>query len=105
MQRAEDRHRKGCYKQSYASYHVAKCESFQDLLDFLSKNEKNNGPIISYTRPEGVEHTYDSLVSRIKMVIYGEKIQWITRAEGLRAKVAELALAQNYSEKMPNELL
>jgi hypothetical protein len=105
MQRAEDRHRGGCYKQSYASYKRANCESFEGLLDFLKKNEENNGPIISYSRVQSVEHTYQNICRGIKNVRAGGPINSITRSQGLRAKVAELVLANNYGSTIPDELL
>ena len=89
------------YKQSYASYHIERCGSFQELLDFLEKNERNNGIIVSYSRNTPREHTYLGIVSKIRLVLAGDNIQWITRSEGLRAKVAELVLSHNYGEAIP----
>jgi hypothetical protein len=90
-----------CYKQSYAEHHIAKCGTFQELLEFLEKNERLNGPIISFSRGYPIEHPYSMLINKIRAVKHGSFINWITRAEGLRAKVAELVLANNYDTDMP----
>ena len=105
MQEAKDRHIGACYKQSYLAYHIAACESFKELLDLLEKNEKlGNQPLTSFSRSEPKEFTYAVICMTIRQVRNGGQIQWIARAEGLRAKVAELVLSNNYGDVIPEDI-
>jgi len=84
------------YKQSYLSYHISKCGNFQELLDLL----KQKG-----IKPKGEEWSYKRLCFLILTVNEGAPINYITRENGLRAKVAELVLAKNYGLPLPEELI
>jgi len=93
------------YKQSHMSYHIAECGSFKELLDLLKKSEHDgNGPIVSHSRTVEKEHSYDKICKGIKAVRRGLPINYITRAMGLRAKVAELVMANNYGDAIPEDL-
>lgn len=95
-----------CYKQTYLSYHIAKCESYKELLDLIKKGEElGNTPITSFSRSEPKEYNYKDVCGSIKRVRGGGPINWVTRAEGLRAKVAELHLANNYGNEIPEDIM
>lgn len=49
------------------------------------------------TPEQEIQVTLDVIRAQSR-VRYGERIQFITRANGLRAKVAELVLANNYGD-------
>jgi hypothetical protein len=88
------------YKQTILSHQIAAAEDFSTLLGAI----KEYGPIISYSRPQPIEHSHLYCIRQIKRVLAGGPINLITRAEGLRAKVAELVLAKNYGDPLPKEL-
>jgi hypothetical protein len=89
------------YKQTFLSYHIAQAEDFEALLSVVEQH----GPLISYSRPQPEEYNRNRCAIGIKRIMAGGPINMVTRAEGFRAKVAELILAKNYGEPLPKVLV
>ena len=87
------------YKTDYLTYHIGKCESFQELVDVL-----RDQTIISYSRPISKEYSFEKLCRSIQGAAMSEQITFCTRAHGFRAKVAELLMSHNYGDPIPEEL-
>lgn len=73
---------------------VIRAQSWIELKSIIKKY----APFISYSRTHPEEWSEERLLKNMDRVRYGERIQFITRANGLRAKVAELVLANNYGD-------
>ena len=72
--------------------HVINCDTYQELKEVIHKY----APFYSYSRSSPKEWTEKLLLNNIGKVRKGGPIQLITRVNGLRAKVAELILSNNY---------
>ena len=88
------------YKVSYLDYHIAKCGSFQELLDTLEGHE-----MVSHSKYPPRRHDRAKAIRSIAAVLKGGRLQYCTRAHGFRAKVAELALTGNYGDPFPYEIV
>ena len=74
---------------------IIDCGFYADLKKVIIEN----APFISYTRKVVREWSVDRLLTNIKRIREKEvDINAITRVNGLRSKVAELILADNYGE-------
>jgi hypothetical protein len=74
---------------------VMDCNSHRELRSVI----KELAPFVSNSRMQPVEHHADLLMEKIYLVINrGHPLALITRENGLRAKVAELMVIQNYGE-------
>lgn len=73
---------------------IIDCNSFKEL----KKVVEENAPFISHSRSTPVEWTAEIILTRINDVRNGAAINAMTRVNGLRAKVAELVLADNYGD-------
>ncbi len=65
---------------------VKKCKTFAELETVI----RENAPFISYSRDTPIEWDADTLIRRILIVIDGNNLSNVTRANGLRDKVSEL---------------
>lgn len=79
---------------------IAGVGGFDELLIELKK-----GVIVSGSQARLVDWNYKSNVDAIKKVRWGLPINCLTRACGLRAKVCELIISNNYGDDIPAELL
>ena len=73
---------------------VIECDSYKELVKVI----RDNAPFISYSRNTPVEWTAERLIANIGAVRSGIPLNCITRANGLRSKVAELLLVDNYGD-------
>lgn len=67
---------------------VKNCKTFAELEAVI----RENAPFISNSRDTPIEWGADKLLRRIFMVIDGNDLSNVTRANGLRDKVRELCL-------------
>ena len=73
---------------------VLACESMADLRKVV----KELGPFISYSRPDAKAWGAEKILLSIIAIRQGATIIHMTRVNGLRAKVAELIMADNYGQ-------
>jgi hypothetical protein len=74
---------------------VIDCGSYKELCAVI----RERAPFISYSRNTSIEWSADRIISNIKVVRNGGAfINGITRVNGLRSKVAELIMANNYGD-------
>ena len=73
--------------------------SYQELVKIIEEV----GSFVSYSRPYPVRWDAEKIIQGIKLVRKGWGINAITRVCGLRAKVAELVLSDNYGEPWEEE--
>ncbi len=79
---------------------VIKCGSFQELLELMQKYQA----VTSHSRTTPITWDYDKIVRGIRRIRQGYPINNMTRTCGLRAKVAELTMGNNYEDPIPDEL-
>jgi hypothetical protein len=84
------------YKVGYMTYHIAECKNFDELLKLL----KENVLITS----DG-ELNYTDCCMQIAQAFATKVVQFCTRTDGFRAKVAELLMANNYGQDFPGDIL
>ncbi len=73
---------------------VLACESIADLRKVV----KELAPFVSHSRPEAEPWGEFKILASIEAIRQGATINHMTRVNGLRAKVAELILANNYGD-------
>jgi hypothetical protein len=73
---------------------VLACTTMSDLRKVV----KELGPFISYSRPDAKVWGAEKILLSIIAIRQGAAIEHMTRVNGLRAKVAELVLANNYGQ-------
>jgi len=81
-------------EESQVTLVVIKANSWLELKAVI----KQHAPFISYGKMTPKEWTEDQLLRNMELVRNGNPIQYVTRANGLRAKVAELILGKNYGD-------
>ena len=85
------------YKVSYMTYHIAECKNFDELLELLKEN------VILITHDGDLN--YNDCCLQIAQTFGTEKLQFCTRTDGFRAKVAELLMTNNYGQDFPGDIL
>jgi hypothetical protein len=73
---------------------IINCESYKELKAAVL----SLAPFISYSRGIPKEWTAEMVLDGITAIKAGHPINRMTRANGLRAKVAELILANDYGD-------
>ena len=73
---------------------VADCNSWMELKSLI----KSQAPFISWAKITPKEWPQEKILTSMELVRSGAHINLITRANGLRAKVAELILGKNYGD-------
>ena len=84
------------YKVSYMTYHVSECKNFDELLKLLKEN--------ILTTIDG-DLNYTDCCMQIAQAFGTQILQFCTRTDGFRAKVAELLMANNYGQDFPGDIL
>lgn len=89
------------YKVSLTEYKLTRANDLQDVVDVIN----DGNPIISYSDKHSVTYEPEELFKRIAMIIGNEgTIILIPNISGLRAKIAELILSNNYAKEIPQEI-
>ena len=73
--------------------------SYKELVDILNEV----GTFISYSRPMPKEHNAERIIQGIGLIRQGWPINTVTRVCGIRSKVAELVISNNYGDPWEEE--
>lgn len=81
-------------KEVEQTFAVVKANSWMELKSVI----KQHAPFISYSRHAPKEWSSEVILANMELVRRGHPINIITRANGLRAKVCELIMGENYGD-------
>lgn len=73
---------------------VIRCNSWMELKHYV----RHFGPFISYSSGESKPWSAEQILANMEVIRHGGTLRLMTRANGLRAKVAELIMANNYGD-------
>lgn len=79
---------------------IIQTQSYQELIQVLRDLEQEEITIVSLTRGADKPKLWsvDKIITRVNYIRNGSFINMVTRANGIRAKIAEFILADNYGD-------